>query len=151
MCYIDRRESILEIRSKYSKGMCRLDAVVWDKIKSLQICVYRRGSRGKGDTRQTKPSRVSRSGGETQQNSKVTLAYLNVQSVRNKTFKIREYLGDNPCDVFALSETWLKSSDGPLINEISPQSTFSLVKIAVMINEVGVLALFIGIPLESAR
>ena len=47
---------------------------------------------------------------------------VNIQSVGNKTYEIRDYINDNKLDVLVLTETWLNNSDSAKIKEMTPDT-----------------------------
>ena len=49
-------------------------------------------------------------------------ALVNIQSVGNKTYEIRDYINDNKLDVFVLTETWLNINDSAKIREMTPDT-----------------------------
>ena len=49
-------------------------------------------------------------------------ALVNIQSVGNKTYEIREYINDNRLDIFMLTETWLGTYDSAKIKEMTPDT-----------------------------
>lgn len=52
--------------------------------------------------------------------SNIICGLLNVQSVSNKTFDIRNIIKEYNLDVFAITETWLSSYDSAKICEMTP-------------------------------
>ena len=55
-------------------------------------------------------------------NRRIKCALLNSQSVRNKTTELRELTVEQGIDVFAITETWLSSTDTLKINELVPNT-----------------------------
>lgn len=53
---------------------------------------------------------------------KMKCGLLYVQSVRNKTFEIRNVINDEDLDIFAITETWLSHIDSAVINELTPDT-----------------------------
>ena len=51
---------------------------------------------------------------------KLKFSYVNIQSVRNKTFDIRDMLRDNHIDILALTETWLRENETSVVEECTP-------------------------------
>ena len=49
-------------------------------------------------------------------------ALVNIQSVGNKTCKIRDYTNDNKLDILMLAETWLNNYDSAKIREMTPDT-----------------------------
>ena len=49
-------------------------------------------------------------------------ALVNIQSVGNKTYEIRDYVNDNKLDVLMLTETWLHKIDSAKIKEMTPET-----------------------------
>lgn len=47
---------------------------------------------------------------------------INIQSVGNKTFEIRDLINEENFDLFAVTETWLKSFDKAKVTEMSPNT-----------------------------
>ena len=45
---------------------------------------------------------------------------INIQSVGNKTFEIRDFINDNGLDILMLTETWLYSYETAKITEMTP-------------------------------
>ena len=56
----------------------------------------------------------------TSNHPKLNVGLLNARSVCNKATTLNEYITDNNLDVFALTETWLKSADQTVIAELVP-------------------------------
>ena len=55
-------------------------------------------------------------------NMKLKYGLINIQSVGNKTIKIRNLINEQEFDVFLLTETWLQGniSDSSRIKEMKP-------------------------------
>ena len=49
-------------------------------------------------------------------------SYVNIQSLRNKTLEVREFINDNNLDILCVTETWLKDSDSSVVNECCPST-----------------------------
>ena len=49
-------------------------------------------------------------------------ALVNIQSVGNKTFEIRDYINENKLQVLMLTETWLNKNDSAKIREMTPDT-----------------------------
>ena len=47
---------------------------------------------------------------------------INIQSVGNKTFEIRDFISDNGLDILMLTETWLYSYEMAKITEMTPDT-----------------------------
>ena len=58
--------------------------------------------------------------------SKIKCVFLNVQSVGNKTFELRNLVNEGKFDVLALAETWLCEYDSAKIAEMTPSTHFFL-------------------------
>ena len=54
--------------------------------------------------------------------SKIKWGFLNVQSVGNKTFELRNLVNEGKFDVLALAETWLCEYDSAKIAEMTPST-----------------------------
>jgi len=55
-------------------------------------------------------------------NSKLSVAFINARSVKNKTFELSELIKDNKLDVLAITESWLSkgSADNVVRGELTP-------------------------------
>ena len=49
-------------------------------------------------------------------------ALVNIQSVGNKTYEIRDYINDNELDILVVTETWLTNYDNAKIKEMTPDT-----------------------------
>ena len=49
-------------------------------------------------------------------------ALVNIQSVGNKTYEIRDYINDNELDILVLTETWLTNYESAKIREMTPDT-----------------------------
>ena len=49
-------------------------------------------------------------------------ALVNIQSVGNKTYEIRDYIYDNELDILVLTETWLTNYDSAKTREMTPDT-----------------------------
>lgn len=58
----------------------------------------------------------------THNNVNMKCALVNIQSVRNKTFNIRDLINDECLDILAITETWLSDSDLAVISEMTPDT-----------------------------
>ncbi len=65
---------------------------------------------------------VPKSVSSTSHDKKLSFSLLNVRSVRNKTDSIKDLVVENDSDIFALTETWLKTGDSDTltINDLCP-------------------------------
>ena len=52
--------------------------------------------------------------------SSLNCALVNIQSVENKTYELRDYINDNKLDVLMLTETWLHKIETAKIKEMTP-------------------------------
>ena len=59
---------------------------------------------------------------DTRNISNLYCGFINIQSVGNKTIKLRELIKDNSLDVLALAETWLNELDSAKIQERTPST-----------------------------
>lgn len=58
----------------------------------------------------------------THSNVNMKCALVNIQSVRNKTFNIRDLINDECLDILAITETWLSDADLAVISEMTPDT-----------------------------
>ncbi len=138
------RESLLAIDRLLGDSHPHLPSETWNRIKELGINrhkVVKRGTRcGRRLHRHipvvTYDRNVhSRHGGVNHNNliqvstrpkvsnsDKYTnLTLLNVRSVAGKCVSLSEYIADHDVGIMALTETWLKSVDDPLLNDLVPE------------------------------
>ena len=52
----------------------------------------------------------------THNNANIKCGLVNIQSVRNKTFNIRDLINDECLDILALTETWLRDYELAVIH-----------------------------------
>lgn len=58
----------------------------------------------------------------THNNVSIKCALVNIQSVRNKTFNLRDLIDDERLDILAITETWFSDSDLAVISEMTPDT-----------------------------
>lgn len=75
---------------------------------------------------------------------------LNIQSVRNKTFDIRELIKDENLDIFALTETWLSEYEYAVINEMTPV-THSFLHVPRLNRQGGGVGIFVSNSFKKIR
>ena len=66
-------------------------------------------------------SRADQASTATADNSRLTMAYFNAQSVRQIAGEIRDFIVDNTLDALILTEIWLQEvGDEPCVKEMTP-------------------------------
>lgn len=73
----------------------------------------------------------------------IKCAFINIQSVGNKTIEIRELINNHQLDIFALAETWLNGYDHAIISEMTP-STHSFLQVHRENRRSGRVGIFIS-------
>ena len=79
---------------------------VYNKIKQLNICAKKRGTRaGK------RKHNITNSSQNKEDNNSFCVGLINVRSARNKTTELQEVINEHDFDAIAITETWLTKND----------------------------------------
>jgi len=90
--------------------------VVYHRLKDLGICAVRPTHRGQRARTGKQTHKVQQKSGI----SHLQISLLNTRSVCNKATLLCEHIIDKALDIFVMTETWLKDSDSPEIDDLCP-------------------------------
>ena len=89
---------------------------VYHRLRDLDICAVRPTHRGQRARTGKQTHMVQQKNGI----SHLQISLLNTRSVCNKATLLCEHIIDKALDIFVMTETWLKDSDSPVIDDLCP-------------------------------
>lgn len=107
---------LFNFRKQFVARNTKIHDNAWNIIHEAEIAKPRRGTRG--GIRKTKP--LSSTAPTVKTENQLTVCVVNVQSAKNKTLKICDFILDNDLDLCLMTETWIQDCDAVTIQDLSP-------------------------------